>query len=463
MKIRSMFGSKQFYMNAVRIALPVMLQQLIQSMVSLVDNFMVSGLGDIMMSGVNVAGQIMFVFIVLLNAICGAGGIYLTQYSGAGDARGMQQSLRFKVVASIAAAALFLIVTIRFPRPAMSMMLIGNSQAEAIMDAGSHYLYLMTFATIPMIISTILASSMRETGDVRAPLVVSVIATLINTFFNYLLIYGRFGAPRLEVAGAAYATIIARVSEMLMFIWLMLRRRPAFLFRLRTLFHIDWKLFLRILRNGGMILISDMMWAISETICTALYNGRGGADVVSGMAASFAIANLFFVSFGGITTATSVIIGQTLGRNELDEARKQYRWMMSAAVVFGVFMLFVSLATMLIVPLVFSNLSGSAQTICHDMILIMALLMPFWVYVNTQFAVSRAGGDTAMGMWVDGATSAVLIIPGTFVLALCTDVSPVIMYLCIKSTDLLKIVVAHFWLRKEKWVRNLAVITQDAD
>lgn len=461
MNIRSMFGSKEFYKRAVLIALPVMLQQLIQSLVSLVDNFMVSGLGDVKMSGVNVAGQIMFVFIVLINAICAAGGIYLTQYSGAQDARGMQQSLRFKTVACFAGMLLFLVVSVGFPRFAMSIMVTGNTQAEAIINEGEHYLYLMSYAAIPMTVSTIFASSMRETGDVRQPLVVSVLATLINTFFNYLLIYGKFGAPRLEVAGAAYATIIARVCEMLMYILLMVRGRPAFLFKLRTLFRIDWKLFRRILKNGGMIMVSDMLWVISETVCTAVYNGRGGADVVSGMAASFAIANLFFVSFGGITTATAVIIGKTLGRNELDEARRQAKWMLSAAIVFGIAMLFVSLITMLLIPVVFGSLSASAQSICRSMVLIMAILMPFWVYVNTQFAVSRAGGDTSMGMWVDGVISVVLIIPGTIVLARFTSISPVILYLCIKSTDLLKIVVAYWWLKKEKWVCNLAVYTQE--
>ena len=93
-----LFGPGKFYKNALSIAVPIMLQQLIQSMVSLVDNFMVSGLGDVAMSGVNVAGQIIFVFMVYVNTICMAGGIFMTQYFGAGDKNGMAQAFRFKLV-----------------------------------------------------------------------------------------------------------------------------------------------------------------------------------------------------------------------------------------------------------------------------------------------------------------------------------------------------------------------------
>ena len=94
--MKKYFGSLSFYKQALMIGVPVMLQSLIQSLVSLVDNFMVAGLGDVKMSGVSVAGQILFVFMVLSNAICAAGGIYMTQFSGAKNRDGMRQALRFK-------------------------------------------------------------------------------------------------------------------------------------------------------------------------------------------------------------------------------------------------------------------------------------------------------------------------------------------------------------------------------
>lgn len=448
-------GNWEFYRKAIMIALPVMLQSLIQNMVSLIDNFMVSGLGDIKMSGVNVSGQILFVFMVLLTTICTSGGIFMTQFSGAGDKRGMQQALVFKVLVVGVAILLYLVACMVVPRWVLGLMVIGNSQAGPILDVAVEYMFLMGFIGIPMAISTIIATSSREIGNVKAPLVISVIATCINTFLNWVLIYGNLGAPRLEVKGAAYATILARVVECIMYLIYVKKTRPPFLIKASTLLHIDWRLIGEILRKGSMVLFSEMLWAVSETITTAIYNGRGGADVVSGMASSFAIANLFFVSFGGITTATAVILGQTLGAGELERARKEERWLLSAGVIFGIIMMGVGLLTMALVPVIFGRLSGNAQEICRQMVFVMSLFMPLWVYQNAQFAVSRAGGDTIMGVIVDASTTFAIILPGLFLIANFTNIGPVIMYLGIKLVDILKVLIAFFWLKKERWVKNL--------
>ena len=452
--MKKYFGSLSFYKQALMIGVPVMLQSLIQSLVSLVDNFMVAGLGDVKMSGVSVAGQILFVFMVLSNAICAAGGIYMTQFSGAKNRDGMRQALRFKFYLIGSFIALYLLVCFAFPRQILSLMVIGNAEAEAILDAGEEYMRLMGFMGIPFCISVVLATSMREIGQVRAPLVISVIGTLVNTGLNWVLIYGNLGAPRLEVRGAAYATMIARFFEMALYIFYVLRNPQPFLGKRGEKLPTDWKLFGNILRRGWLMLFSEVLWVISETVTTAVYNGRGGADVVSGMSAGWA---MLFVSFGGINTATSVIIGKTLGKGQLDEARKQKTWMLSAAVVFGLFMTGMGGLVTLLTPLVFSHLSQVAQEICRDLVLLVSLYMPLWVYTNVQFSVARAGGDTVMGAVVDGGVTLLVVIPGILLLANLTNWGPVLMYGVLKLTDFVKIVTAHLWLRKEKWVKNLTV------
>lgn len=450
-------GPVPFYKEALKIAVPVMAQALIQTMVSLIDNFMVSGLGDIKMSGVNITGQILFVFMVFLNTICMSGGIFMTQFSGANDRRGMQQAFCFKLMMGILAIIFYKYVCLVIPRQFLSLMVKGNTQADLILDQGVAYMRLMAWIGIPMMISTVIASSLREIGEVKAPLIISVIATVVNTFFNWVLIYGNLGFARLEVRGAAIATIIARSAEMGIFIVYLYVKKPPFVIHLIDLLKINFKLILEILRKGWKILFGEMVWVLSETVTTALYNGRGGADVVSGMSASFAIANLFFVAFGGITTATSVILGQTLGQGKLEEARQKERWLLTGAVIFGCFMTVFGLLTMFLVPVVFRNLSLESQEICSRMVLTMALFMPAWVYVNAQFAISRAGGDTMMGMIVDGITNLGIILPGIFIMALCTSAGPVLMYISIKLVDFIKIVIAAIWLKKGKWIKNLAV------
>lgn len=448
------FGNKNFYKSAILIGVPVMVQALLQSLVSLIDSFMVAGLGDVKMAGVNIAGQILYIFMVLQTAVCTSGGIYMTQYFGARDKKGMQQSFAFKTVVSFSMIFLYFLVTFVWNRKILSLMVIGNSQAEMILNQGQEYMFLMGFVGIQMVISYIIASSYREIGKVKIPLIITVFAAFINTFLNWVFIYGNLGMPRLEIRGAAYATIIARTVEMLLFIIYVMIDKPDFI-GLTAFRNIDWKLFSDILKKGFLLIISQLLWVVSESITTAIYNGRGGADVVSGMAASFSIANLFFISFTGINTATSVIIGKSLGAGKLDQAKKEKTWMLSAALVFGVLMTFVGFATTALVPIVYRQLSFNSQEICRSMLIVISILMPVWIYVNTQLSITRAGGDTKVCMLVDGIVS-IIVVPYLLLIAHYTTVSPMTMYLLVKMLDLGKVAIAQYELKREKWVVNLA-------
>ncbi len=448
-------GNGAFYKSTLAIAVPIMLQQLIQSMVSLIDNFMVSGLGDVSMSGVNIAGQILFVFLIFTNTICMAGGIFLTQFFGAKDKGGMQQAFVFKLLMGFAALIPFLLVCLVFPRQILSLMVIGNTEALLILDEAVKYIRIMSLIGIPMTVSVCIASSLRDMGKVRIPLMVTIVATLTNTVFNYLLIYGNFGFPALGVRGAAYATVIARTVEFIIFAVIYFKTKPAFAVRPSREFVLDKKLTREILKKGALMLFCEMTWVLSETITTAIYNGRGGADVVSGMASSFAIANLFFVAFTGIYSSTSVILGKTLGEGELEKARREKTWLLSGAAIFGLLMMFVGFATTLIVPIVFGKLSPNAIAISRNMVILMSFFMPVWVFFNAQQAVARAGGDTKMGAYADAGMTIIVMLPMLFVLGRYTDIGPVQMYLCVKLLDVIKIGIFHFWLKKERWLKNL--------
>ena len=450
------FGNAAFYAGALKIAVPVMAQLLIQNLVSLIDNFMVAGLGDVKMSGVNITGQIIFVFMACTNTICVAGGIFMTQFFGADDKQGMKQSFCFKLWAGLFVVALYSVCCFLIPRTILSLMVRENTQADVILDEGVKYMRLMGFMGVPWIFSAMLASSLREIGQVKAPLVISVIATVSNTFFNWIFIYGNLGAPRLEVRGAAIATVIARCIEALIFLIYIIAKKPPFVIKVLDMFRVRLSLFGQIFQKAWMIMCSEMIWAIVDTIATALYYGRGGADVVSGMASSFAIGNLFFIAFSGINTAFAVILGKELGSGELDKAREEKVWLLNGAKIFGLLFTGIGMSCMLLVPLVFRNLSPESQAICKRMVFVMALYMPVWIYMNGQFAVSRSGGDTIMGMLVDGLGNLGIVIPGVFILAKFTTVGPVAMYAIIKSVEFPKIALAHFWLKKEKWVVNLA-------
>lgn len=452
----SIIGPVSFYRQALAITLPVMGQLLIQNMVSLIDNFMVAGLGDVKMSGVNIAGQINFVFQVFINTICTSGGIFMSQYNGAKDTAGMQQVFRFKLVLCITAGIMYTAVCLYSPGPLLSLMVHGNAAGGPILAEGIKYMRTLSFSWIPAAVSTAIGSSLRETGRVKPPLIISVAATGVNTCFNWLLIYGNLNAPRLETTGAAIATIIARLVEMVTFIIYLKKKHPPFFSRLRDIFSIKITLFFSILHKSALILVSEMMWVFSETVTTALYNSRGGAEVVSGMAAGFAISNLFFVCFSGITTITGVILGGTLGAGKLDEARIQKNWLLSGSLMLGAAASVLGCLSLFLTPVIYGNLSPAAQSVTQGLVLTSVLYMPVWAFVNAQFAVSRTGGDATMGLIVDVSTNSLLVIPGMFIMTYCTTLGPVAMYAVIKLTDFVKIICCAIWLKKERWVTNLA-------
>ncbi|MCX7023757.1 MAG: MATE family efflux transporter [Spirochaetes bacterium] len=452
----TLFGPPSFYREALALAVPVVLQQLIMNLVSLVDNFMVAGLGDAKMAAINVANQINFVYFIASFTLCAAGGIYLSQFNGSGDPAGMKQAFRFKLIFSLALAAVHLALCNLVPDRLIGIMTAGNAASAEIIREGSVYLRLVSACWVPFAVSSSIGTAFREIGRTKPPLAFSAVAALVNTFLNWVLIYGNLGAPRLEVAGAAYATIIARLVEAAAFLVFARAARPDFWISPRTLFRIEPKVFGGIISKSWLMLLSETTWVMTETVLTALYNGRGGAETVSGMSAAWAIANVFFLVFAGIHTSVGVIVGSALGADRLDEARHKARWLQSGGMIAGFFAAAAQAASaFLVLPLVFGNLSVEAKLIATAMILTVSAYMPLWTLLNAQFAVARSGGDAAMGAIIDIGVNLALFVPGIFVLAKYTTLGPVAMFAIIKATDVLKAWIAWSWLRREHWVKNL--------
>lgn len=449
-------GTFPFYKRCLSIALPVMAQLLIQNLVSLIDNFMVAGLGDIKMSGVNVAGQINFLFIILINTVCSSGGIFMSQFNGAKDKNGMEQTFKFKIYICAFIGIIYTILTFIAPRNLYNLMVTVNKDANAIVSQSVLYSRALSLSWIFMVFSQSIASSLREIEIVKAPLVISIFATLVNTLFNFLLIYGNFGFPRLEVIGAGYATVIARFVELVIFVIYIIKKNPPFLFKIKEFFCIKFRLFISIFSKSTMILYSEITWAVAETISNALYNTRGGAEVVSGMAAGFAVANLFFICFSGIVTSSGVILGQELGAGKIEEARKIKNWILSGSLIFGTIFMFLGFISTLLIPITFSNLTKNAQIIARDLIIVAALYLPLWAYLNGQYSISRTGGDTKMGVICDTVAN-ILFILGMILLIKYTTLGPVVVYAIVKLSDIAKTIIAYFWLKKEKWLVNLAI------
>jgi Na+-driven multidrug efflux pump len=205
-----------------------------------------------------------------------------------------------------------------------------------------------------------------------------------------------------------------------------------------------------------MIFASEMSWVSSETVMVAMYNRRGGAEVVAGMAAGWTIANIFFLIFGGIWTASGILVGGALGAGKLDDARRRAEWLKSGSVAAGIILALPgALISALLIPTVFFNLSEAARANTLGLVLVILAYLPLWGLLNVQFAISRAGGDTAMGMYTDLSVNTILFVPGAFILSYATAIPPVPMFAILKLSDFAKYFICRHLLRKERWVKNL--------
>ncbi len=450
-----LFGNKSFYKEALIIAVPVMVQQLIISLVSLVDNFMVSALGNSMMAAVNVANQINFTFFVFLNVICMAGGIYLAQYKGANDEWGMKQAYRFKLLLTSIIAIVYFFILRFSPDFLIRFMTNGNSAQDEIVHYASNYMKMLSYSVLFMPFSFSISTSFREIGKPTIPLVISVIATFINTFFNWVFIYGNLGAPRMEVEGAALATIIARVFEGVAFLVYARYAKSDFFVGVRSLFKVNFAMFIEIIQKSGLIFLGEIMWAASEMFMTSLYNSRGGAETVAGMAAGFAIANIFYLVFAGIHTTTAVMIGNKLGAGDLEIAEHRAKWIMSGSTIAGIVLGMLMLSSTFLIPLIYGNLSDEAHSITKELLVIVAFYMPIWSLLNAQFGISRAGGDAVFAVLVDVPVTLFAFAPAVALLTFWTGVSAPLIFGLSKLTDFIKLFVAFKILKKKNWVKKL--------
>jgi Na+-driven multidrug efflux pump len=368
----------------------------------------------------------------------------------------MKHAYRFKVIFALAIASLYFALCQTIPHNMIAMMTTGNAAQEEIVAVGSIYLRIGSWSLFPFAVSSAIGTSFREIARPKVPLIISAVATVINTLGNWILIFGNLGAPRLEVTGAAYATIIARSLEVAIFLIYAHAAHAPFFVGFVNLIKIHKKLISQILVKSAMIFISELSWISSETIMIIMYNRRGGAEVVAGMAGGWAVANIFFLLFGGIWITSGVLVGGALGAGKLDEARRRAEWLKSGAVVMGIlFALPGAAISAAIIPLVFSNLSEAARANSLGLVLVILVYLPLWCLLNVQFAVTRAGGDTATGMYTDLLVNTLLFVPAAIILSLLTSIPPVPMFALLKITDIAKLFICRYFMRKERWVRRL--------
>ena len=459
---RALIGDKAFYRAVLGIIIPVIIQNGISNFVNLLDNLMVGALGDAQMSGVSIANQLLFVFNLSIFGGLAGPGIFGAQYFGAGDIPGVRNTFRIKLLESIALLAVAFVAFLGFGKPLITLFLQGDGDpllAEQMMQEGHDYLMVLLFGLPAFALSQCYAGTLREMGETRLPMAASVAAVITNAVFNYLLIFGHLGLPRLEVVGAAVATVISRYVELGIVMIFTHRHHRRFSFiegAYRTL-RAPGTLLKKVLRMGAPLLLNEVLWSIGMSTLTAVYS-LCGLTVVSALSITFTISNLFNSVYMSMGTAVSVMVGQALGAGNFQKARADV-WRLTGfavACALGMGLLLILFAPL--IPQAYSGVTEDVRQMATRLLIVTACAMPLYAFVHCSYFTLRSGGKTIITFLFDSGYTWLLSVPLALLLVRVLHADIFTAYAVVESANLIKCILGYLFVRSGRWIQNLTHI-----
>ncbi len=451
--------NKSIYKKALVLAVPIMIQNGITNAVGLIDHMMVGSLGTEAMTAVSITGQLLFVYTLAIFGGVSGPGIYAAQFHGNGNTEGVRIAARMKALICIVCSIVGISLLLFFDSSLIGLYLHGESadiDPTLTLGHARSYMHIMLLGLPALGITQIYASSLRETGDSLKPMAAGIVSVFTDIIFNYLLIYGRFGFPKLGVEGAAIATVIARYLEMTVLLsWAHLRvdRHPFIKGLWRTLI-VPRDIGKKMLIKGLPIFTNEFLWAAGIAVLTQCYSTRGLA-VVAGINISNVICNLLNVVFVALGYAVGILVGQSLGAGKFERAKKESLaliWL-SGVVCVGLAIILIALSG--VFPTLYDT-TDEVRSLASRFIVISALFFPVQGILNALYFTIRSGGKTLVTFIFDSIFSWTVSVPLAFVLCFFSDLPIITVYSVVQSVDLIKIIIGSVMIKKGIWISNIA-------
>ena len=441
---------RHFYRTFFSMYFVLVFQNVISLSVNLADNIMLGAYSEVSLSGVAAVNQIQFIYQQLLMAAGDGMVIFCSQYWG------KKQLVPVKKIAATAmhtglifAAALFLAVSM-FPEQAVGLF----TTDQAIIAEGVKYLSLIRFTYLFFAVTTILLATLRSVEIVKIAFYLSVSTLVINCCINYVLIYGKFGAPRLGVTGAAVGTLVARIVECGAALWYVLRKEPNLKMRISDYFRTDRLLRRDYFKTTVPMLIVQGLWGLNTAMQTVIL----GHMTARAIAANSAASNLFLMVKSmavGASSAASVLIGKTIGEGDLNKvhlyARRLQKMFVVIGIVSGVFLYFLRIPV-----LSFYDLAPETREMANSFLIILSVICVTMSYqMPTNNGIIRGGGNAMFVVRMDLISIWCIVIPLSFFMAFVVKASPVVVVCCLNADQVFKCIPAFLEVNYGKWVKKL--------
>lgn len=455
--MKKLVGDKAFYKRVLAVMLPIVIQQGITNFVGLLDNIMVGQVGTEQMSGVAIANQLQFIFQLCIFGSLSGAGIFCAQYFGKGDQKKIQSVFRFKVISTAVITAIALAVLWFFQEPLICAFLTDNGTGDvaATLGYGKEYLRIMLIGVIPFAAVQLYSSTMRETGETKIPMYASTLAVFVNMVLNYILIFGKFGAPEMGVSGAALATLISRIAELGLILYYTKRHRekyPYFTGMYKTM-KVPMDLTREIIKKGMPLLLNELLWSLGTTMVVQCYSTRG-LDAVAAYNISSTVYQFFSMAVLAMGSAISIMVGQELGAGEFDRAVDTNRKMIAFGVVLcvGAAILLAFVAPLF--PRIY-NTTAEVRQQATRLLWLDATFLVFRGIYNSCYFTLRSGGKAMLTFLFDSVSMWVVNLPIALLIAHFTNLPLLTMYLIVQIFDALKAALGLYLVNKGIWIHNL--------
>lgn len=431
----------------VRLALPIALQQFMTALVGACDAIMLGKLSQDAMSAVSLATQVTFVFNLFMFAFMAGENMFVAQYYGKGDYTGISQvfSLVTKICGCI--AVVFLVGTLFFPEQLMRIL----TNEETLIVLGSEYLRVIGISYVFSGIAQIFLAIMKNCGAVNMSTLINGVMVILNIALNAVFIFGLSGFTKMGIKGAALATVLATVVQFLWSVGYVLCRIRAVKFSLRSC---EKKLFGRFWQKTVPLLINNLAWGIGFSMYSVIM-GHLGTDAVAANGIANISKNLVVCFCLGLGNAGSIIVGNRLGADRLQEAKEVGETLTKTAIIAGIVSGLVLIAlSPFITKMV--DLTPTARGYLQKMLLISSYYIAGKsVNCMTIGGIFAAGGDSKFGMLCDSVTLWCIIVPLGCICAFILKLPVMVVYFVLNLDEIIKLPVVYKHYKKYKWIKNL--------
>lgn len=442
---------KDFYRRVLRLCIPIMLQQLINTAMYMVDTIMIGGLGDIELAGVGAANQLAFILDTGLFGIVGGGGIFIAQYFGKKDNAGIRSKLGLCIILSAAFSLLFLLVAQFAGEFCVSLF----SEEQAVIDSGMAYLSIASWGYLAKFIIYPFGTAHKSCNNAKLPMISGSAGLVVNLFLNYCLIFGNLGFPAMGVEGAAYATIIgSMVDAVTLLICTYVKETPVRA-KWKELFSNAFVNFSEFFRVSMPVFFDDAVWALGMIVQNYIY-GRMGTDTFAATMIVNTVDKISFILLIGVGTAAAVIVGNTLGEGSREKALTYGKRLLYIAGGIGIVtaVLVCTLGTRM--PYLYVNAAPQTQAIASEAILVMGFAMPLWALNFTMIVgLMRGGGDTRAAAVIDLVPLWLIALPLSALAGLHLGWSLAAVYAFQHISAVVRLVLSLRRVRGGQWIRQL--------